>query len=178
MSSQKPKTTSVSSAVTGCLWSVLSCLLVLSLTLAVPAQETPAPTDTGQYEATTAASADPAGPGCAHLPAAGGRVWERLAIGDPYAFLDEVEVDPDRTPALALVVNGWASPSDGRLPGVRPSRHPDRMRVRSVVVVTPDGRQMTALRRRGAGAEPWLDGSGDGPMMRALQWVWWRHPAA
>lgn len=124
------------------------------------------------------ASADPLGPGCAHLPAAGGRVWERLAVGDPYAFLDEVEVDPDRTPALALVVNGWASPSDGRLPGVRPSRHPDRMRVRSVVVVTPDGRQMTALRRRGAGAEPWLDGSGDGPMMRALQWVWWRHPAA
>jgi hypothetical protein len=97
--------------------------------------------------------------------------WWCVAEGDPYDFLDWVRVDGS-VDALALAVTGWAFPPEA--PETwrgRPSAHPQRVRVRSVVVVTPDGRQCSALRRRDTG-ELLVDVDGEGPMMRALLGVW------
>ena len=60
--SQNPRASYFSSGTIAGLAGFLSCLLVLSLTPAAPAQEIPPPTDTVKLEASTAASADPAGP--------------------------------------------------------------------------------------------------------------------
>jgi hypothetical protein len=93
---------------------------------------------------------------------AGGRRWLRLAEGDPYAFLDTVRVGAEQASALALVANGWAT----ALPAG------PRTRVRTVVVVTPDRRQCTAIDRRGDPGGIVLDDRGEGPMLRALQSAW------
>jgi len=45
-------------------------------------------------------------------------------------------VAPDEWDALGLVANGWASP----MGGVRPSQHPDRVRMSSAVLTCRDGR--------------------------------------
>jgi len=93
---------------------------------------------------------------------AGGRRWLRLAEGDPYAFLDTVRVSEGDASALALVVCGWAT----TLP------FGPRSRVRSVVVVTPDRRQCTALERRDDPGGMVVDDQGEGPMLRALLSAW------
>jgi hypothetical protein len=97
--------------------------------------------------------------------------WWCVAEGDPYDFLDWVRVD-DSVDALALAVTGWAFPPEA--PETwhgRPSQHPQRVRVRSVVAVTPDGRQCAAIRRKDTD-DLMVDTSGEGPMMRALLGVW------
>jgi hypothetical protein len=86
----------------------------------------------------------------------------RLAEGDPYAFLDIVRVSTSDTGALALVANGWAT----TLPTG------PRARVRTVVVVTPDRRQCTALERRDDPGGITIDDRGEGPMLRALLSAW------
>lgn len=99
--------------------------------------------------------------------------WWCVAEGDPYDFLDWVRVD-DTVDAVALAVTGWAFPPEA--PETwrgRPSQHPQRVRVRSVVVVTADGRQCAAIRRRDSG-DLLVDSTGEGPMMRALLSVWGR----
>jgi hypothetical protein len=103
---------------------------------------------------------------------AGGRSWRPLAEGDPYCFLDAIRVRNDEVPALALVACGWAFPPERpeEWHG-RPSTHPRRIRVRTVVVVTPDGRQCSAIDRRDTGAVI-VDDRGEGPMMRALMNAW------
>jgi hypothetical protein len=93
---------------------------------------------------------------------AGGRRWLRLAEGDPYAFLDTVRVGRGDAAALALVANGWAT----ALPAG------PRTRVRTVVVVTPDRRQCTALERRDDPGGVIIDDRGEGPMLRALLSAW------
>jgi hypothetical protein len=93
---------------------------------------------------------------------AGGRRWLRLAEGDPYSFLDTVRVGTGDAAALALVANGWAT----ALPAG------PRTRVRTVVVVTPDRRQCTAIERRDDPGGIALDDRGEGPMLRALQAAW------
>jgi hypothetical protein len=101
--------------------------------------------------------------------------WWCVAEGDPYDFLDWVRVD-ESVDALALAVTGWAFPPEA--PETwrgRPSQHPQRVRVRSVVVVSPDGRQCSAIRRRDTG-EVAVDANGEGPMMRALLAVWGHEP--
>jgi hypothetical protein len=114
---------------------------------------------------------DAARRGSGLLPA-GGRRWQRLAEGDPYRFLDAVHVRNDEVPALALIACGWAFPPDRpeEWHG-RPSTHPRRVRVRTVVVVTPDGRQCSAIERRDTGGVI-VDDRGEGPMMRALMGAW------
>ena len=97
-----------------------------------------------------------------HSVVAGGHRWLRLAEGDPYAFLDTVRVGAEQANALALVANGWAT----HLPAG------PRARVRTVVVVTPDRRQCTAIDRRGDPGGITLDDRGEGPMLRALQSAW------
>ena len=47
-----------------------------------------------------------------------------------------------------------------------------RTRVRTVVVVTPDRRQCTAIERRDDPGGIALDDRGEGPMLRALQAAW------
>ena len=42
--------------------------------------------------------------------AAGTVPWRRLGEGNPYHLLETVAIDTDETPALALVVHGWAFP--------------------------------------------------------------------
>ena len=93
--------------------------------------------------------------------AAGGRRWLRLAEGDPYSFLDRVRVSQRDASALALVACGWATTGDAS----------PRTRVRTVVVVTPDRRQCSALDRRHDGRIV-IDDRGEGPMMRALLTAW------
>jgi hypothetical protein len=113
-----------------------------------------------------------AGPSAPRLLRSGGRRWQRLAEGDPYRFLDAVRVRNDEVPALALVACGWAFPPERpeEWHG-RPSTHPRRVRVRTAVVVTPDGRQCSAIERRDTGAVV-VDDRGEGPMMRALMSAW------
>lgn len=94
--------------------------------------------------------------------AAGGRRWLRLAEGDPYSFLDTVRVSEREASALALVACGWATTGEA-LP---------RTRVRTVVVVTPDRRQCSALDRRHDAGAMVVDDRGEGPMMRALLAAW------
>jgi hypothetical protein len=97
-----------------------------------------------------------------------------LAEGDPYEFLDDVRVDERHVVAVALATCGWSLPPElyGTWPG-RPSEHPARLRLRSVVVVTPDLRHRSALRLRRPGESPLVSEGGEGPMMRALLSVWW-----
>jgi hypothetical protein len=104
------------------------------------------------------------------------REWSRLAQGDPYRFLDTVRIDEAAVAALALVAMGWAFPPDR--PETwhgRPSAHPDRVRVRTTTVVTPDRRHCSVVRRRDTG-EILVDTCGEGPLLRALVAVW-RPPA-
>jgi hypothetical protein len=106
------------------------------------------------------------------LPARRGRWWLELASGDPYDFLDRVAVDDDCA-ALALVACGWAFPPDDPATWIgRPSAHPRRLRVRTVVVVSPDGRQCAAVRQRRPGDPVTLETDGEGALLRALQRVW------
>jgi len=93
---------------------------------------------------------------------AGGRRWLRLAEGDPYSFLDTVRVGAAQASALALVASGWAT----ALPAG------PRTRVRTVVLVTHDHRQCTAIERRGDTSGVTLDDRGEGPMLRALLSAW------
>ena len=114
-----------------------------------------------------------AGPCGPRLLRSGGRRWQRLAEGDPYRFLDAVRVRNDEVPALALVACGWAFPPERpeEWHG-RPSTNPRRVRVRTAVVVTPDGRQCSAIERRDTGAVVVDELGGEGPMMRALTSAW------
>jgi hypothetical protein len=102
------------------------------------------------------------------LTAGRGR-WVQLAEGDPYEFLDGVSIPRGMVDAVALAVSGWASPTAYR-PGARTGPHPPRLRVRSVVMVTPDRRQCSVLRVRGR--PPVTDRNGEGPMLRALVQLW------
>jgi hypothetical protein len=108
------------------------------------------------------------------VPIGDGHAWVLLAEGDPYQFLDEVRVDERHVVAVALATCGWSLPPElyGTWLG-RPSEHPARLRVRSVVVVTPDLRHRSALRLRRPGESPIVTADGEGPMMRALLSVWW-----
>ena len=57
---------------------------------------------------------------------------------NPYELLEETE-RPSYINAVALVMVGYASPHKPESPNVRPSQHPERMRVRIVTMKTIDG---------------------------------------
>jgi hypothetical protein len=118
-------------------------------------------------------------PGCsavrarAILTAAGDR-WLRLAAGDPYRFLDTVRVGETDAAVLALAAGGWAVPPDQLMMSRgRPGSHPQRIRVGTLTLVTPDRRQCSAIHRRDTD-EVIIDGGGEGPLLRALHAVWCR----
>ena len=71
-----------------------------------------------------------------------------LALGenrDPYELLWETDKPTQALDAIALVVTGYASPNDGD-EDMRPSQHPDRIRVRIVACKGKDG--FTTVMRR------------------------------
>ncbi len=96
-----------------------------------------------------------------------GHTWTQVDEGEPYEIVDLFTVLPGEDfVAVALVTEGWAGPLDGG----RPSRHPRRHRVRTVVAVGRDGAHVSVLRRRGATAE--IVEGGQGALMDRLLAIW------
>jgi hypothetical protein len=103
--------------------------------------------------------------------AAGTVPWRRLGEGNPYHLLETVAIDVDETPALALVVHGWAFPPDDPDSWFgRPSQHPGRIRVRTAAIVTPDRRECSAVRL--LHREVKVLSGGTGALMEAMLAVW------
>ena len=93
--------------------------------------------------------------------------WVQVDEGEPYAIVELFTLLPGEDfVAVALVCEGWAAPPDGR----RPSRHPKRARVRTVVAVARDGGRVSVMRRHGEAAEV-IDG-GSGALMERLLALW------
>ena len=89
---------------------------------------------------------------------------------DPYAVL-ELTSRPKEIDAVALVVTGWASPHNGD-DSVRPSQHPERIRVRIVACMGIDGFS-TVMRRADIPDEVEdMGGGGTGAMRDAME-AWW-----
>lgn len=125
----------------------------------------------GQWQAPARLYGVLAEPGFVPGGARGEPVWWCIAEGDPYEFLDRLRLD-DGVDAVALATTGWATPlgSDGRAHGAV-----TRTRVRTVVAVTPDGRQCSAIRRQDLG-ELVVTSDGDGPLLRVLRSLWTPSP--
>ena len=103
--------------------------------------------------------------------AAGTVPWRRLGEGNPYHLLETVTIDAGETPALALVVHGWAFPPDDPDSWFgRPSQHPGRIRVRTAAVVTPDRRECSAVRLLHRDVTVLTGGTG--ALMEAMLAVW------
>ena len=99
--------------------------------------------------------------------------WVQVDEGQPYDLVERFTLFPgEDLVAVALVVEGWASPPDGP----QPSRHPKRERVRTVVAVGRDGDHVAVLRRQGGPAEVMPDGQG--ALMEKLLAIWERLAAA
>lgn len=94
-----------------------------------------------------------------------------LASGDnPYDVLADTP-KPKQVIAVALLVSGWASPYDGD-DEVRPSQHPERIRIRLVTAIGNDG-MSTIMRRADKPNEiEDLGGDGTGALRDALE-EWW-----
>lgn len=94
-------------------------------------------------------------------------VFDILGEGDPYEIIE----GSDTTGASALVISleGWAWPTD--LPESertgRPSEHPDRVELRSVLAVTGTGESFTLTRERGG--EPIIEHDCHGPLAEAME---------
>jgi hypothetical protein len=96
-----------------------------------------------------------------------GHTWTQVDEGEPYDIVELFTLLPgEEFVALALVCEGWAGPLDGG----RPSRHPRRQRVRTVVAVGRDGDRISVVRWRGGDAEV-VEG-GQGALMERLLAVW------
>lgn len=90
--------------------------------------------------------------------------------GDPYSVLADTP-KPSKITAMALLVTGWASPHNGD-DDVRPSQHPERIRIRLVTAVGYDG-FATVMRRADKPNEVEEMGSeGTGALRDALA-DWW-----
>jgi hypothetical protein len=90
---------------------------------------------------------------------------------NPYELLEETE-RPSYINAVALVMVGYASPHNPESPNVRPSQHPERMRVRIVTMKTIDG--FANIMRREDDPDEFQDlgGDGQGAICDALN-EWW-----
>jgi hypothetical protein len=97
------------------------------------------------------------------------QTWVQADEGDPHVIVDRFTMLPGEDfVAIALVCEGWASPPGGR----RPSRHPQRCRVRIAAVVSRDGSRISVLRRKGEGVE--VIAGGGGALMDRLAHLWTR----
>jgi hypothetical protein len=90
---------------------------------------------------------------------------------NPYELLEETK-RPSYINAVALVMVGYASPHNPESPNVRPSQHPERMRVRIVTMKTIDG--FANIMRREDDPDEFQDlgGDGVGAICDALN-EWW-----
>lgn len=97
--------------------------------------------------------------------------WARLGDGNPYHLLETAVIAP-ATAAVALLTHGWAFPPDDPLSWYgRPSRHPGRVRVRTVTVASREGSHCSAIRLQHG--DVIVDrGGGGGPLLEALLAVW------
>src|SRR5262245_54960595 len=99
--------------------------------------------------------------------------WIQVDEGDPYDIVDLFTLLPGEDfVAVALVVEGWASPPGGPMP----RHHPRRQRVRTAVTVPRTGDHVAVVRRRGAEPEVMPPG-GTGALMEELEQVWTRATA-
>jgi hypothetical protein len=93
--------------------------------------------------------------------------WVQVDEGDPYDLVELFTLLPGEDfTAVALVVEGWAGPPDG----TRPSRHPRRQRIRTLVAVPRRGEHVAVLRRQGGRAE--VVPGGSGALMERLLAIW------
>jgi len=90
---------------------------------------------------------------------------------NPYELLEETE-RPSYINAVALVMVGYASPRNPESPNVRPSQHPERMRVRIVTMKTIDGFANIMRREDEPEERQDLGGDGQGAICDALN-EWW-----
>ena len=90
---------------------------------------------------------------------------------NPYELLEETE-RPSYINAVALVMVGYASPHNPESPNVRPSQHPERMRVRIVTMKTIDGFANIMRREDDPDEAQDLGGDGVGAICDALN-EWW-----
>jgi hypothetical protein len=89
--------------------------------------------------------------------------WVQVDEGEPYAIVELFTLLPGEDyVAVALVCEGWAAPPDAG----RPSRHPKRERIRTVVAVARDGGRTSVLRR--LGGQPEVIDGGKGELMERL----------
>lgn len=91
---------------------------------------------------------------------------------NPYELLEETK-RPSYINAVALVMVGYASPHNPENPdGIRPSQHPERMRVRIVTMKTIDG--FANIMRCEDDPDEFQDlgGDGQGAICDALN-EWW-----
>lgn len=89
-----------------------------------------------------------------------------LGEGDPYEIL--AETAPPSASMLLVAAEMWAWPPD--LPESeqvgRPSEHPDRVEIRSVVALDHSGQTIGVVRQRGE--EPFVEPSCSGPLVDAM----------
>ena len=90
---------------------------------------------------------------------------------NPYELLEETE-RPSCIIAVAVVMVGYASPHNPESPNVRPSQHPERMRVRIVTMKTIDGFSNIMRREDEPDEAQDLGGDGVGAICDALN-EWW-----
>ena len=90
---------------------------------------------------------------------------------NPYELLEETE-RPSYINAVALVMVGYSSPHNPESPNVRPSQHPERMRVRIVTMKTIDGFANIMRREDDPEERQDLGGDGVGAICDALN-EWW-----
>jgi hypothetical protein len=85
---------------------------------------------------------------------------------------------PSGAAAIALETSGWAAPlnDDGSVP-VRPSRHPERRRVRHTTLIHGAGHDISVLRYDDE-AEPVVLEGAVGVVVDLLRACWARRPAA
>jgi hypothetical protein len=97
------------------------------------------------------------------------QTWVQADEGDPHAIVERFTMLPgEEFVAIALVCEGWAAPPGGS----RPSRHPQRCRVRIAAVVSRDGSRISVLRRKDEGVQV-IEGGG-GALMDRLARLWTR----
>lgn len=89
-----------------------------------------------------------------------------IGTGDPYEILDGL--DASDAQAVLVAFEMWAWPPD--LPETeqvgRPSEHPDRIEIRSLVARTRDHETMSVIRVRGE--KPYMTRDVEGPLYDAL----------
>jgi hypothetical protein len=95
--------------------------------------------------------------------------WKQVDEGDPHTIVGRFTMLPgEEFVAIALVCEAWASPPGGR----RPSRHPQRYRVRIAATVARDGSRLAVLHPRDEPVQV-IEGGG-GALMERLADVWTR----